>query len=74
MKTFTCDRCGETYESNRSDEDCWKEFNEISPEAIHDPIAILCDDCFEEFMAWFKTLSSEQKRKMREDYMKEISV
>ena len=73
MNKFTCERCGEMYDKTRSDEECWKEFHELMPEATHDEIAIICDDCWLEFMEWFKTLSPAQKKKMREDHLREIS-
>jgi hypothetical protein len=71
MSEFTCEKCGETYKKTRSDEDCWKEFHDLMPECAHDEISILCDDCWLQFMDWFKTLSSAQKKKMREDALTE---
>lgn len=69
MNEYTCNSCGETYEKIRSDEECWKEFHEIMPEAVNDDIAILCDDCWLEFMEWFKTLSNKQKNKILDNYI-----
>ena len=69
MDQYICDRCGETYDKTRSNEDCWKEVDEIMPEAIHDEMAVVCDDCWLEFMEWFKRLTPHQKKKMREDHI-----
>lgn len=70
VKEYTCDMCGVTYLRSRSDEECWKEYNEIMPEAEHDEISVVCDYCWQDFMEWFKTLSQEQKKKIRDDYIK----
>lgn len=71
MGEFTCERCGLTYPKTRSDEECWKEMYELMPEAIHHETAVICDDCFKEFMEWFKTLTESDKKKMREKYNSE---
>lgn len=70
---YCCSQCGETYEKTRPAEDCWKEVNEIMPEAIHDDMAIVCDDCWQEFMIWFKSLTPEQKKKMRDEHNKKAN-
>jgi len=70
MSKYTCANCNETYKKVRSDEECWKEFHETMPEAEHDEIGVLCDDCWRDFMVWFKTLSKEQKQNMRDEFIK----
>lgn len=70
MSKYTCSNCNETYEKIRSDEDCHNEMVYIMPESEHDNIDILCDDCYRDFMEWFKTLSEEQKRNMRDEHVK----
>lgn len=70
MSKYTCEICEESYERERSDEECLKEVAEIMPETIHDEMAIICDDCWIEAMEWYKTLTEAQKKKMREDYIK----
>lgn len=71
MREFTCESCGLTYPKTRSDEECWKELNEIMPEALHDETAVICDDCWQEFIVWFKKLSDSDKKKMRDQYYSE---
>ncbi len=66
--TYTCEQCKNTYTKIRSDEDCMKEMMEIMPEAADDEIAVLCDECWIDFMRWFKSLSVEQKMKMRDEF------
>lgn len=60
-----------TYPKTRSDEEVIKEFLQLFPEVSHHEIAVICDDCFVEFMEWFKTLTEKDKQKMRDDYTKE---
>jgi hypothetical protein len=53
--TFTCERCGGTFGKTRSDEEAVAEAESLwAPEALADPQAVICDPCFQEFMAWAK--------------------
>jgi len=70
MKTYTCEICYETYESDRSDEECWAELYELIPEDIVHDTGVVCDDCYIEFMEWFTALTEEEKKKLREDHIK----
>lgn len=50
---YTCERCGRTFEKVRSDEEALAEAESLwTPETMTDPQAVICDDCFQEFMAW----------------------
>lgn len=70
MSEFTCCKCKNTYQKCR--DGTWDEFKaaeemlSLYPETKNDPTDILCDDCNELFKKWFSTLSSEEKRKLRE--------
>jgi len=67
MTEYICALCQETHTCNRSNEDVWKEVNEIMPESIYDEMALVCDDCYIDFMDWFKSLTTEQKEKMKKE-------
>lgn len=71
MQEFTCAVCKGDFFSNRPNEECWKEFYELTPEAEHDLTDMVCDDCFEEHLEWFKKLSDDQKKALREYFIKE---
>lgn len=72
MSEFTCDVCEETFETiNDASWNSFKAAEEmltLMPEAKNDPTGITCDDCFQEFLKWFKTLSHEEKEKIRKDF------
>jgi len=52
-ESFTCARCGETHEKVRSDEEAMAEAEALwTAETMAHPQAVICDDCFQEFMAW----------------------
>lgn len=52
MKLFTCDQCGSTFESTKSDEKAREEYEENFPfeAARGGKHAVVCDDCFNEIM------------------------
>ena len=74
MSQFTCFKCKNTYDK-RNDEE-WndylatKELLDLYPETKNDPTDVICDDCNEEFKIWFAAFIEEEKKKMRDDYMK----
>lgn len=54
-ESYSCGRCGETFEKVRSDEEALAEAHSIwTPETMAHPQIIICDDCFNEFMKWAK--------------------
>lgn len=59
-ESYTCDRCGGAFEKARSDEDAMAEANSLwTPETMADEQAVICDDCFQEFIAWAKVTIPE---------------
>lgn len=51
MRTYTCDRCGGTFETDRSDEDAMEEALRLFGEIPPDQIAVVCTDCHRRMMA-----------------------
>ncbi len=77
MSEFTCSKCLHTFNKTRDgswdDKKAAEEFLTNHPECKNDPTEILCDDCHILFLEWFATLTEEQKKKMRQDFYKEIN-
>ena len=71
MPKFTCAVCEVTYEKlNKyewNDDKAWQEHALLFPEAKNDPVDVVCNVCFKEFMRWFSKLTDVEKRKMREE-------
>lgn len=67
---FSCDGCHLTFKKNNNEE--WNdikaknEFLEKNPECKDAPMGMLCEECFIKYDEWFKKLTEEDKRKMRE--------
>ena len=58
--SFTCDRCGAMHEKVRSDEEAMAEAESLwTPETMTHPQAVVCDDCFREFMEWARVNAPE---------------
>ena len=76
MSDFTCCKCLRTFpkrnDSEWNDEKAWEETLTLYPETKDDPMDVLCDDCNDEFKIWFATKTDEEKRKMREDFYKDM--
>lgn len=73
---FQCDHCKRII--NKLDENLWSEKQRIAehidrfgfdPDMVE--TADLCDDCDKEFMAWFNTLSEEERKKMKREALGE---
>lgn len=45
--TFYCQACKETFEKKRSDEEAMKDFLEGDFCILGQPIAVICEDCFQ---------------------------
>jgi hypothetical protein len=59
-ESFTCASCGGTFEKTRSDEAAAAEARSLwTPETMADPQAVICDPCFQEFIAWAKVNAPE---------------
>jgi hypothetical protein len=71
MAEFTCYLCNNTYPKQNDDE--WndikaaEEMLTLYPETKNDPTEVICDPCNDLFLAWFATLTDEEKRAMREN-------
>lgn len=72
MSEYTCFKCKQTFLTGDNEE--WNSFKaaeemlRLYPETKNDPTDVLCDDCNQEFVKWFATLTEEEKRKMRENF------
>ena len=52
-ESYTCERCSGTFKKVRSDEEAMAEADSLwTPETMADEQAVICDDCFREFIAW----------------------
>ena len=62
-ESYTCERCGGTFEKVRSDEEAVAEAVSLwAPETLADEQAAVCDGCFREFMAWAEVNAPEALR------------
>lgn len=62
-ESYTCARCGGTFGKVRSDEEAMAAAEALwTPETMADPQAVICDDCFREFIAWAKVNIPEALR------------
>ena len=51
--TFTCAKCGGTFNKGWSDAEAMAEYHTRMPEVPPDePTAVICDVCYERFMTW----------------------
>ena len=54
-ESFTCARCGGTFEKERSDDEALADAESLwTPETMAAPQADICDPCFGEFLEWAK--------------------
>ena len=65
MNDFTCDKCGESFIKGWSSEEARKEFDNAPYNIPGDEIAVICDDCFNEFQRWFNGLTDEDHKRIR---------
>lgn len=76
-ESFVCQTCQQTFDYSKdsewSEKDAVKEFKENHPECQNDNLGIVCDDCHIKILAWIKTLTPEEKLRMRKDYEKQSS-
>lgn len=69
-KHFTCAQCGETYETEWTDEMAAAEFErnfQSHPKKETSELCIVCDDCYEDFWISAKKKYPMLKRMNRED-------
>lgn len=50
--TYTCSRCGKTYEKGWSDEEAMADSKDQFGE--HEDYDVVCDPCYQKFMAWYQ--------------------
>ena len=67
MQTFTCEICGNTYDTEKTDEQAMMEYHAAlqKQQLPDDERAVICDDCFKEFNKWYSGLSLENINDMR---------
>lgn len=70
---YQCAHCKNVYEKSNdeqwNDDKAIEEFKSFFPEPDADQsMNILCEDCHQEFLKWFTTLTHEDKEKMKNDY------
>ena len=58
---FTCDVCGHKFEMDNTEEESKQEFEDAFGEKVDDvggmdALASLCDDCYADFMKWFRAM------------------
>lgn len=68
---YTCEGCKGVFLKTCSDEEMMKELESVMPEAKNDDTAVVCDDCWLDFMGWLADATLEQRMKMRERYLME---
>lgn len=59
--TFTCARCGGTWEKIRTDEEAMAEARGLWSPAELEDTAVICDDCFKEFMPHVPRIRAEMR-------------
>ena len=62
MDKFTCAQCGGVFNKGWSDAEAEAEYHKIMmPEVPPDePVDEVCDDCYQQFMAWLKAHPEER--------------
>lgn len=51
---YKCDNCGGVFDKERSDEEAWEEARKEFGEMANAPHSTVCDDCYREFMKWYR--------------------
>lgn len=58
---FICDLCGKEFEKTWSDEEAIREAQENFGDVDMQAHAVVCDDCYKEFMEWYKENGPDRK-------------
>jgi hypothetical protein len=69
-KEFLCEGCHEAFMSEQSDADMEAEYRADFPELADRPVvdgAILCGDCYKQFMKWFGGLTPAEKASIKDN-------
>jgi hypothetical protein len=62
-ESYTCESCGGRFVKTRSDEEAEAERQALwTPETNADPQAVICDPCFQVFIAWARVNVPEALR------------
>lgn len=69
-ETYDCGVCGGTFEKGWSDDEAKAEYalnfpQEKAADLNRGPF--VCDDCYQQFMAWFNTRGDAQREEMLQD-------
>lgn len=70
-RTYTCDRCQGTFETDASEAAVIVEALEMGfKDAVLEPDQrmVLCEDCYQGFLKWFSEQTAEQLAAMRAEY------
>jgi hypothetical protein len=63
MSEFTCANCGGVFAKRWSDAEAIAEYRANMPEVPPDePTELICEDCYERFMAWLEAHPEERFR------------
>lgn len=66
--TFTCFKCGGTFDKDRSDEDAMAAMLKTDgPLYPGETVGILCDDCYQEYRRWYDGLSEDKRAEMERE-------
>ena len=61
VSQYTCASCGGIFNKGRSDAEAIAEYRARLPEVPPDePTEMVCDDCYQRFMAWLKAHPKER--------------
>jgi hypothetical protein len=52
-KSFVCDQCGDKCLSDRSEDDCQKESDELWPGEVKSDMAQVCEECYIKTMSFY---------------------
>lgn len=58
-KVYKCEECGGEFESLRSDEEAWTEFDEMFSGFTKDDVVVLCHDCWTKLGVATKEMADE---------------
>lgn len=57
--TYKCDVCGKVYLKGQTDEEARAEYEQNFPQTQGDEKAVVCDDCYQRLMAWWRDRGRE---------------
>lgn len=66
---YQCSICKNIYERITPEKKALDEFEKNFPEVKNYPKNLVCDDCYNNFMDWFKTKTPAEKEEMRKKFI-----